>query len=81
VLARQAKSSGLEPVLSTTRDPGSAGWNGFGWGFSLRNVFSLYPLTRLAPLVGAGLAALAWPAETREGRGAAYTAAFRKAAP
>lgn len=78
VLARQAKSSGLEPVLSTTRDPGSSGWNGFGWGFSLRNVLSLYPLTRLAPYVGAGLAALAWPVETAEGRGAAYTAVFRK---
>lgn len=40
LLTQRLESHGLRPVLRTTTDPGSLGWNTFGWHMSLRNLFS-----------------------------------------
>jgi SAM-dependent methyltransferase len=73
VLERRAAEQGLQVLSLTTRDPGSLGWNRFGWQYSLGNVFG-----RWASHAGGIAALLAAPIESREGFGAAYTMVLRK---
>jgi SAM-dependent methyltransferase len=78
LLALKLRALGLEPVMTTTRDPGSIGWNTFGWVFSLANFFEHRLTKRAARAAGRAVSsALSW-IEGREGWGAAYTAVFRK---
>ena len=72
---------GLEMVWRTTADPGSLGWNIFGWQFFLSNRFRGRFAKTAAHLFGTALARLLAPVEKREGRGSAYTAVFRKRIP
>ncbi len=78
VLSDRMKRLGLRSVSITTRDPGSLGWNIFGWQFFLANLsgnhFVRIALRVLGTVVGYSL----FPLERREGRGSAYTAIFRK---
>jgi SAM-dependent methyltransferase len=69
---------GFEQLLSTTTDEGSLGWNNFGWRFSLANQVNGRALKRALRGAGRLLARLFAPLESREGRGSAYTAVFRK---
>ena len=69
---------GLEELVVTTRDPGSLGWNRFGWGFSLANFTGFAASRRLLRLIGCVPALLFSPVERREGKGSAYTAIFKK---
>jgi protein-L-isoaspartate O-methyltransferase len=69
---------GLEELLVTTTDPGSLGWNRFGWSFSLANFTSFAVLRRLLRVIGHVPALLFSPIERLEGKGSAYTAVFRK---
>jgi 2-polyprenyl-3-methyl-5-hydroxy-6-metoxy-1,4-benzoquinol methylase len=69
---------GCEQLLSTTTDEGSLGWNDFGWRFSLANLADGRGLKRALRFGGRLLARLFAPLESREGRGSAYTAVFRK---
>jgi 2-polyprenyl-3-methyl-5-hydroxy-6-metoxy-1,4-benzoquinol methylase len=80
LLARRAHALGLAIALNTTRDPGSLGWNDFGWRFSLANLSPAASLRRPMRLAGRILGKLAAPIDAVEGRGAAYTAVFRKPA-
>jgi hypothetical protein len=78
-LMRQKLSAlGLEELLTTTRDEGSLGWNEFGWSFSLAGFVSGFWPKRILRITGRILARLAAFFESREGRGSAYTAIFRK---
>ena len=80
LLARTLAAARLEALLLTSADPGSLGWNRFGWAFSCANLFAGRGARRLARAAGRVLALAAAPAERIEGCGAAYTAIFRKAA-
>ena len=62
----------------TTRDEGSLGWNEFGWSFSLAGFVSGFWPKRILRITGRILAWFAAFFESREGRGSAYTAIFRK---
>jgi SAM-dependent methyltransferase len=78
LLRRRAASLGLEAELVTTTDPGSLGWNDFGWRFSLANLSSAAALKRPLRLAGRMLGKLGALIDNREGLGSAYTAVFRK---
>ena len=69
---------GLDAELATTTDPGSIGWNDFGWRFSLANLAPHRALKRPLRLAGRILGKVAGLVDNREGRGSAYTAVFRK---
>jgi 2-polyprenyl-3-methyl-5-hydroxy-6-metoxy-1,4-benzoquinol methylase len=80
VLTSRMRDLGLERIAWTCTDPGSLGWNRFGWVHSLRR--ARHPALRLAQHVLARcceIAALPW--ERSGGRGSAYTAVFRKPVP
>ncbi len=78
-LAGHVQRLGLETALSTTRDPGSLGWNDFGWGMTFGNAAGNWYLNRGLRLVGKAIGKLFVPVDGAEGRGSAYTAIFRKA--
>jgi len=78
-LAARARDYGLELALSTTTDPGSLGWNAFGWRFSLANHVASPLAKRALRFAGRFAAVLFALIEGLEGRGSAYTAVFRKA--
>ncbi len=81
LLARRMADAGLRPVLVTTADPGSLGWNQFGWAFSCANFFSGKTVRRGARLAGRWVARAMAGFERVEGRGAAYTGVFQKVLP
>jgi 2-polyprenyl-3-methyl-5-hydroxy-6-metoxy-1,4-benzoquinol methylase len=78
LLRQRAAQLGFEAELLTTTDPGSIGWNDFGWRFSAANLTSAAALKRPLRLAGRILAKVAAPVDNREGRGSAYTAVLRK---
>jgi len=78
-LSAHAQGLGLETSLSTTRDPGSLGWNDFGWGMTFANASGNWYLKRGFRLAGRLIGRLFLPVDSAEGRGSAYTAIFRKA--
>jgi 2-polyprenyl-3-methyl-5-hydroxy-6-metoxy-1,4-benzoquinol methylase len=80
LIEAKMKTLGMTPVLRTTRDTGSLGWNTFGWEFSLASFFDSRLLRRVARKAGRTLARLLAPIESREGQGSAYTVALRKVA-
>lgn len=69
------KEYGLTPVLATTTDDGSLGWNAFGWRFSLSNLMRRRLQMRTA---GRILTSLFAPVERTGWRGCTYTLIFRK---
>jgi SAM-dependent methyltransferase len=74
------RAAGLEPALVTTTDPGTLGWNLFGWRETLaHSVTARYPAHALR-LLGTVPAAVAAPVERRARRGTTYTVAFRRPA-
>lgn len=77
-VAEQARALGLAPVLITTTDAGSLGWNSFGWAMSLRNFFGAAPLRAIAHLGGRIINKLVAPVERRGQRGSAYTIILRR---
>jgi len=81
VLRTRAESAGLVQELCTTRDAGSLRWNAFGWQHSLPHLASPRFAKRVLRLAGRTIAGVLQPIESREGRGAAYTAVFRKPQP
>jgi 2-polyprenyl-3-methyl-5-hydroxy-6-metoxy-1,4-benzoquinol methylase len=81
LLVRKLGPIGLKPVLKTTTDPGSLGWNIFGWRFSLTNL-STHPFGKMVLGYAAiAFSILAGPVERKEGLGSAYTMVFMKVAP
>jgi hypothetical protein len=80
LLRKKLTGLGLEELLATTTDPGSLGWNEFGWTFSLANMVKLPLAKRLLRIVGRVLNRLFSWYEGSEGRGSGYTVVFRKSA-
>ena len=78
VLVRRMEARGLKLVTLTTADPGGIGWNRFGWAFGFANVTSDKWLKRILRVMGNIVGAMTGVIEDKEGRGAAYTAIFRK---
>jgi hypothetical protein len=74
------RALGLGEELCTTRDPGSLGWNAFGWSWSFANQVTPRIMKRALRLSGRVLAKIISPIEGREGLGSAYTAVYRKPA-
>lgn len=79
LLARRLAELGFVQAELTATDPGSLGWNRFGWVHSLRNLARARPLRFLLHVLARGVELLAMPLERRGLRGTAYTAVFRKA--
>jgi 2-polyprenyl-3-methyl-5-hydroxy-6-metoxy-1,4-benzoquinol methylase len=79
LLIARMRMHGLELVRLTTSDPGGIGWNWFGWVFSAANLTAATGMKRPLRILGRIVRALVKRYEDAEGRGAAYTAVFRKA--
>ena len=75
---RHGRALGLEPVLITTTDAGTLGWNSFGWAVTLRNFFRAPILRAIAHMGGRIVSKLAAPIERRGRLGSAYTIVFRR---
>lgn len=78
LLADRLASQGLRPLLITSSDKGGQELNVNGWRRSLMNQFTRRPVQVAAWGVGSVIAPLASSAESRDLRGSAYTAVFRK---
>jgi len=86
-LVQRLKAQGLEIELITTEDRGAHDCNELGWQVSplhfLRtespfDFLQAKPIERLFRMFGHGLGKVLSRAESREGRGTAYTAVFRR---
>ena len=77
-LSEHARQLGLKPLLITTTDEGSLGWNAFGWEMSLHNLSGSRFVKRGLRLIGNIVSRIVAPIEHAERRGSAYTAVFRK---
>lgn len=73
IVADRARRSGLSPLLHTTTDEGSLGWNRFGWERSLSNLWRGRRGRELLGRVGRTVARILTPIERLGGRGSAYT--------
>jgi SAM-dependent methyltransferase len=78
LLADKLRSKGLITVWETTDDPGSRGWNTFGWEYFFMNLSRRMRMKQLLRALGAGISLVLAPLERREGKGSAYTIVFRK---
>jgi SAM-dependent methyltransferase len=79
LLAKRAAECGLTLISCSYNDPGSLGWNRFGWVHSLRNLATWQPLRVALHVIARGAELMALPWERTGNRGCAYTAVFRKA--
>jgi hypothetical protein len=77
-LVEMAAAAGLHLEDLTYRDPGSIGWNRFGWVESFRNLATARWPRAAAWRLGRLVSVVLSPLERSGGRGAAYTAVFRK---
>jgi 2-polyprenyl-3-methyl-5-hydroxy-6-metoxy-1,4-benzoquinol methylase len=68
----------LRTLLATTRDPGSLGWNAFGWRESLAGLVTRRFLKMQARHLGTVLSHLFEPIDEREGLGTCYTIVLQK---
>ena len=71
---------GAEPVLMTTRDPGTLAWNRFGWCETLAGFASGRGVRFLLRALALVLAVVAAPVECRGSNGTTYTLVLRKRA-
>jgi hypothetical protein len=78
VMQEALQAEGLRPLLVTTNDLGSIGWNQFGWEFSLANLVSGGRGKRKAHQAGRILTRVLAPWERVEGYGSAYTVVFQR---
>ena len=78
-MAKQAAACGLTLISCSYSDPGTLGWNRFGWVHSLRNLATWQPLRVALHVLARGIELIVLPWERSGGRGSAYTAVFRKA--
>jgi hypothetical protein len=78
VLSGSLERAGLRPLLKTTRDAGSLGWNQFGWEYWISNRFRGPRLQARVRRIGRLVSKLMSPFEGIEGRGAAYTVIYQR---
>ena len=79
-LADAARAAGLELAAATTTDPGTLGWNRFGWSETLAHSVGNRYVAHALRLLGRAPAAIAAQVERRGRRGTTYTVALRKPA-
>lgn len=72
---------GVTPLLVTTTDPGSLGWNTFGWAESFANLSGSPYMRNALRVLGILVSKALAPYEKIEGRGSSYTAVLQKASP
>lgn len=77
-LCERMRAFGLDTLMCTTKDPGSIECNVFGWRQSLSNLVRKPIIKERVYYWGRLVADVAGLIETREGKGSAYTAIFRK---
>jgi SAM-dependent methyltransferase len=77
-LVEFGKSHGLTPAMITTCDEGSLYWNKFTWAMVARSIFGLEIKPSLPWRIGMMIGRLLEPWESREGKGATYTAMLRR---
>jgi len=75
LLSQRLEKQGCRPVLMTTTDKGSLGWNRFGWEYSLSNLIGRKVSMRYP---GAVLNRLFAPLERSGWRGSTYTVIFQR---
>lgn len=78
LLTQHMQAAGLTPEFLTHTDRGSLGWNRFGWRVSLAHILGVNPNSYPLRALGLAISWLMLPLERTGGRGAAYTAVFRK---
>jgi len=78
LLAERLEALGMKAELITTTDPGSIGWNTFGWEFFFANLSSQLYFKKVLRWIGRLISLLFSPIESIEGKGSAYTMVFRK---
>lgn len=78
LMVEHLASHGLSSVLLTAADKSANGFNGWGWAFSLKNLFNDETLGSIAHFAGRLLGKLLIPIERTGWRGSTYTAVFRK---
>ena len=78
LLAERLEALGMKAELITTTDPGSIGWNTFGWEFFFANLSSQLYFKKVLRRIGRLISLLFSPIESIEGKGSAYTMVFRK---
>ena len=78
LLAERLEALGMKAELITTTDPGSIGWNTFGWEFFFANLSSQLYFKKVLRRIGRLISLLFSPIERIEGKGSAYTMVFRK---
>jgi hypothetical protein len=78
LLTERMTKRGMQLRELTSCDPGSIGWNEFGWAFSLSNLASSVLGKRVLRKGGRMIASLLRPIEQTGLRGSAYTAVYRK---
>ena len=72
-LAAALRRQGLEVVATTYTDPGSVGWNRFGWQISLRNLSARPGVCWALIKAGRVISEVLGPIERSGARGSAYT--------
>jgi SAM-dependent methyltransferase len=77
-LERLGAEHGLHAVLVTDTDPGSLGWNAFGWRYSLRNLLRPGSAGERLAAPARALTRLAAGLERRGFRGSTYTMVLRR---
>jgi 2-polyprenyl-3-methyl-5-hydroxy-6-metoxy-1,4-benzoquinol methylase len=77
VLSGSLERAGLQPLLKTTRDTGSLGWNQFGWEYWIGNRFRGPRLQAGLRRIGRLVSKVMSPLERIEGLGAAYTVIYQ----
>lgn len=75
ILTQRLERSGWNPRLLTTTDPGSLGWNIFGWTYSLRNCIGQ---RRGLSRIGSAISRLVAPLERRGLNGCTFTAIYQR---
>jgi hypothetical protein len=78
LLLAKARDLGLKRELLTFTDPGSRGWNTWGWAMNLGNRFTGRIPSFAARMVGRGVGLLLSPLELRGSAGTCYTTVLRR---
>ena len=78
LLARESRRLGLGVTETTYIDPGSLGWNAFGWEQTLGNMASRPRVRLVLERVGSLIARVVSPLERTGRRGSTYTVVLRR---
>lgn len=78
LVVKRAAIYNLKPELITTANHGANSYNGFGWAFSFKNMFSNNVIGNIAHFLGRVLGKIMIPIERTGKRGSTYTIVLKK---